>query len=453
MEYLKCILFGDPGKFSQLINELSPSSSHKLRITFSSALMDIPSLEQQLATSKAQVLMADCGVAGFDVKALMEKKSALAEPVLFVGLAPSGTGDYDNLSASGMDKVYPLPLSSAVIQQMDMDLPQLYENIAKNWGKGVFGAVTPQAIQAAMQASTQAGWRSGVIAIISPKGGCGKTSLAVEVAVMLSQVGGRTVVLADLNMIAGHDRYFLGANAPFSVANAANAYKDWTDTGAVGSPPGSVFDPFLFSIDPDRKKLFLLPGIISSNQAANDSLSSPAAANFIRDLMEYLKRKYDFTVVDLGSDINKIVHDAALKNADFILFVIPPNRAALADARDHIATLERRGISKDKIRLILNQVPEKYLENMPTLEDAAKILGITAQAIVHKETTGEFENTVNVGRSFVARFASQNNNPASIEIVLRDLAGLSSNFFPPLASLWSKRKVKGERHGLLGRGT
>lgn len=453
MDYLKSILFGDPGKFSQLITELSPSSSHKVRITFSSALMDTSSLEQHLAASKAQVLMVDSGVAGFDMKALMEKKPSLAEPVLFVGLAPSGTGDYDNLSASGMDKVYPLPLSSATIQQMDTDLPELFNNISKTWGRGVFGAVTPQSIQAAMQASTQAGWRSGVIAIISPKGGCGKTSLAVELAVMLSQVGGRTVVLADLNMVSGHDRFFLDANAPFSIANAADAYKDWVQSGASGTPPGSIFDPYLFSIDPDRRKLFLLPGIISSAQAAKDTLTSPAAANFIRDLMEYLKRKYDFTIIDLGSDINKIVHDAALKNADFILFIIPPNRAALSDARDHIATLERRGISKDKIRLVLNEVPEKILDNMPTLEDASKILGISAQAIVHKETTGEFENTVNVGRSFVARFASQSNNPGSIEIVLRDLAGLASNFFPPLAALWSKRKVKGERHGLLGRGS
>jgi Flp pilus assembly CpaE family ATPase len=453
MDYVKCILFGDPGKFSQLITELSPSSSHKVRITFSSALMDIPSLDQQLASSKAQVLMVDSGVAGFDIKALMEKKPNLAEPVVFVGLAPSGTGDYDNLSASGMDKVYPLPLSPALIQQMDTDLPNLFESISMTWGKGAFGAVIPQSIHAEMQASTQAGWRSGVIAIISPKGGCGKTSLSVELAVMLSQVGGRTVVLADLNMVSGHDRYFLGATPPFTIANSANDYGDWAKPGLDGSPPGSIFDPYIFSIDPDRRKLFLLPGIISSNQATIDSLAKPEAANFIRALLEYLKRQYDFTVVDLGSDINKTVHDAAVKNADFILLVIPPNRAALADARDHIATLERRGISKDKIRLILNQVPEKYLENMPTLEKAASYLGITAQAIVHRETTGEFENTVNIGRSFVARFSSQSNNPASIEIVLRDIAGLASNFFPPLAALWSKRKVKGERKGLLGRGS
>jgi MinD-like ATPase involved in chromosome partitioning or flagellar assembly len=451
MDYLKAILFGDPGKLAQLITELNPSSTHAVRITYSSALMDIATLEQQISVAKAQVLLIDPGVAGFDIKSLMERKGTLPNPVVLVGLALSGTGDYDNLSASGMDKVYALPISPSIIQQMDSELPPLFEEVSKGWGKGVFGAVTPQSIQAAMQASTQAGWRSGIIAIISPKGGCGKTSLSVELAVMLSQIGGRTVVLSDLNMVSGHDRYFLGANAPFSIANAADSYKDWVSSGGTGSPPGSVFEPYLFSMDPDRRKLFLIPGIISSNQAAKESLTSPSAANFIRDLMEYLKRNYDFTIVDLGSDINKIVHDAALKNADFILFVIPPNRAALADARDHIATIERRGISKDKIRLVLNMVPEKYLDNMPTLEDASKILGVSAQAIVHKETTGEFENTVNIGRSFVARFASMNNNPATIEIVLRDLAGLASNFFPPLAALWSKRKVKGEKRGFLGR--
>jgi len=448
MEYLNAMQLGDPVKLAMLASELSLSSNHAVRIISTSALMDVPSIDKQLIASNAQVLIVDSGVAGFDLNALLQKKLSLPQPVLLVGLAPAGTGAFDNLVASGLDKVYPLPLSPATIQQIDNDLPPLFEKISKEWGRGAFGAVIPQALGAAVAASTQSGWKSGSIAVISPKGGSGKTSTSVELAVMLSQVGQLRVVLADMNMVSGHDRFFLGASAQFSVANAAMTYKDWVTSGGTGSPPGSIFEPYLYSIDPDRKKLFLLPGIISSNQASKEELSTSVAAGFVRDLMDYLKRNYDFTIVDLGSDINKIVHDAVLKNADFILFVIPPNRAALADARDYINTLEQRGISKENIKLVLNNVPETPMENMPTLDSAAKTLGIIRLGEIHKETTLEYENTVNIGRSFVARFVGKDNNPKSIETVLRDLVVLGSNFFPPLGAIWTQsRKGKGEKKG------
>lgn len=455
MDPLKAICFGDPVKLAPLITQLTPASNHNVWIISTSAYMDMGSLEQTLAASRAQVLLADAGVAGLEISALMAKRGHLPEPTLFVGLAPSGTAEFDNMSSSGMDRVYPLPVSPATIQQMDTDLPKLYAEISSSWGKGAFGAVVPEGLQASLQASVIAGYKSAVIAIISPKGGAGKTSTSVELSVMLSQVAQLRVVLCDLNMVSGHDRFFLNAPAGSSLANIADDYNDWVKSGGTGTPPPTIFDPYLFSIDPDRKRLFLLPGIISSAQANKEELVKPVAASMIRDLLDHLKHKFDFTILDLGSDINKTVHDAALKAADTVLFIIPPNRAALADAEDHIAALIRRGISKDNILLVLNNVPEKVMENMPTADDAVRTLGIRYLSSIHKETTGEYENTVNVGRSFVARFANKDKNPPTIERVLADLVVLGSNFYPPLGQIWAKTRktrVKEEKRGLFGKG-
>lgn len=456
MEFLRAILFGDPIKLAILSTELSPGSARKVRISFSSPFFAAGDLAGQIAAANAQIVMVDSSVAGFDLNALLNLRQTLKSPILFVGLAPAGTGQFDDLSASGLDKVYALPATSAMAQQMDNDLPPLYENAVSSWGHGAFTAITPQNVQAAMQASVQSSWRSASIAIISPKGGAGKTTLSVEMSVMLSQIGGRSTVLIDANMVSGHARFFLNAMAPSSILHTAEAYQAWKKSGGTGMPPTEVMASHLYPLDPDRKKLFLLPGIINSSQAANPALSDKDRRPdlFAKDLVDFFRRNYDFTVIDLGSDLNKFIHSGCLQAADYILLVCPPNRAAIADTKAYIDELSRRSISPEKFRLVLNQMPIRIPERMPTLEDAAKSLGIPALAVVHEETTGEMENTVNIGQSFVARFANRNDNPDEIELVLRDLASLSAQFYPPIATLWAGRKTKshGKKRGLFGAG-
>ena len=154
-----------------------------------------------------------------------------------------------------------------------------------------------------------------VVAITSGKGGVGKTSLCVNLAIALAQRGLRITVLdADLGL----------ANADVLLGLAATTRLD----AAIEWTPGSRARP-LETIAIEAPGGFrLVPG--ASGQARMASLTSTQRAGLLRSIAD-LDRTSDLILVDTGAGLSTGVTNF-LEVADLTMVVATPEPTSITDA-------------------------------------------------------------------------------------------------------------------------
>jgi MinD-like ATPase involved in chromosome partitioning or flagellar assembly len=189
--------------------------------------------------------------------------------------------------------------------------------------------------------AAQLGWSRTVgscqvTAFYSPKGGSGRTTLALNVAGALAQRHPGQVLLLDLSFPFTQAALLANLVPVSSLAKLADAAPEVADElllSAVLFHPGN---------------LMVLLGCIRPEEA---DLITP---DVINRTMEILRRTFRYVVVDLGvamTDVGLAVFD----DADRVLLVVPPELAAVKAAQDSRAIFTRvLGFSPDQIDVILN---------------------------------------------------------------------------------------------------
>ncbi|HJW21338.1 MAG TPA: AAA family ATPase, partial [Candidatus Limnocylindrales bacterium] len=175
-----------------------------------------------------------------------------------------------------------------------------------------------------------------VVSLFSPKGGVGRTTIAVNLAVAAASLG-RRVALLDASFQFGDVGVLLNLNPKNkSIADLAVEL----DAGEIES-----LETFMISHSSGIRVLLAPP---KPEQA---ELIGPSA---IRRVIDKLRADHDLVVVDCPATFNEPTI-AVLDQSDTILTLLTLEITSVKNMRLFLETADQLGYAKDKIRLVLNR--------------------------------------------------------------------------------------------------
>lgn len=201
-----------------------------------------------------------------------------------------------------------------------------------------------------------------VIAVVSGKGGTGKTSLTALIGAAFAGLGKRVLLLdcdvglRDLDLALGlSDRLLMD----FSDVVAHRAALE----EAVVQHPRLT-------------KLHLLTAPVTTEA----SLASPDG---LRGLLDEAREKYDFCLVDAGAGLGESFR-LATGCADRIVVVTTTEPACLRDAQRTV--MELRSFPDGRVHLIVNRLRRKLLRSLrANIDDAMDAAGLPLLGIVPED--------------------------------------------------------------------
>ena len=194
-------------------------------------------------------------------------------------------------------------------------------------------------------------------AVVGSVGGCGATTIAVEVATLLSHRAGqgKRVALVDLNLADGAASAYLGATANMQLADVAAT--------------------------PERIDAALLDAFAARVTPSLDLLAAPrdpkafgkVQPSGVLRMLEVACQVYDWIVVDLPRHQQPWSLDV-LAGADEVMVVSELTVPALLSARALATEIETELPESPPPRIILNRLASRVFGPAPSLGEAEKAL-------------------------------------------------------------------------------
>jgi len=176
-----------------------------------------------------------------------------------------------------------------------------------------------------------------VIAVFSPKGGVGRTTVAVNLAVAAATELGRSVVLMDGSFQFGDVGVLLNLNPKNkSIADLVPELEQ-------GEPES--LDTFVINHSSGVRVLLAPP----SPEMAE--LITPAG---VKKVIEALRRKHDLVIIDCTSWFNDTTL-AMLDVADVVLTILSLEITSIKNMRLFLEVADQLGYEENKIKLVLNR--------------------------------------------------------------------------------------------------
>lgn len=178
--------------------------------------------------------------------------------------------------------------------------------------------------------------RIKTIVITSGKGGVGKSTLAVNLAICLS-MSRKKVALVDGDLGLANIDIMLGITPEYSLNQLFSGQKKLAEI-IVAGPAGLTLIPGWSGLE----HLFTL----NTNEII-----------MVIDEFEQLEQEFDFLIIDTGAGISKIIN-AFIKTADIVLLVTTPEPTSVADTFSALKNIVNIRGDED-IRLVINRVENK----------------------------------------------------------------------------------------------
>ncbi len=174
-----------------------------------------------------------------------------------------------------------------------------------------------------------------IFAVTSAKGGCGSTSVAINLAASMGDLPDTRVALADLSHPLGDVAAYLGLKPKYTLNDALKA--------------ASRLDPVLLETFMTTKA-----GVhILAGQARIES-SPESAGQSVSRLLRVLSETFSHSVLDLSGAISEEILQTSVERADEVLVVLTAEIPAVWRTLHLIQFLEQGGLDP-KLKLLLNR--------------------------------------------------------------------------------------------------
>jgi pilus assembly protein CpaE len=315
------------------------------------------------------VVLMDINMPDMDGIAATEQLSSAVPTAAVVMMSVQGEADYLRRSMlAGAREFLVKPFSS---DELTASIRQVNTREREKMSRM---AVVPAATAAGSNGGS--GARSGdpgepglVVAVFSPKGGVGRTTVAVNLAVAAATELGKKVVIMDASFQFGDVGVLLNLN-PKSKSIA-----DLIPELETGEPDS--LDTFLITHTAGIQVLLAPP---------SPETAEMITASGVKKILEALRRTHDLVVVDCTSFFNDTTL-AVLDAADVILTMLSLEITSIKNMRLFLEVAEQLGYEAGKVRLVLNR--------------ADSALGIRVADVEHSIGRKVDETIVSDGRSVV----------------------------------------------------
>lgn len=270
--------------------------------------------------------------------------------------------------------------------------------------------LAPDAVKAALErAARRLGWTptnrepGQLYTVFSPKGGAGTTSVATNLAIILQRLSGKKTLLVDFDFELGEIAVLLGARPRFSFIDLVQNFHR-IDAG-------------------------LLSSFIEHHESGVDFLSAPFHAEpadapgreQIRAILHYLKRQYDYVIVDTPKSFS-LDTMAAFEEADRIFVVTTVDVPSLRNLQRCMPLLERvSGKEHERVRLVVNRY---HPDDVISLEDVHRTVGLK----VYWTLSNDYEavsRAINSGNPVAGNAKSR--YARDLQALVADLIGVNAN--------------------------
>ena len=180
------------------------------------------------------------------------------------------------------------------------------------------------------QAAAQAPAKGRIISVFSKKGGLGVTTLAVNLAVALSQAAEKKAALIDLDLQLG------------DVASFLNLSPDYTILDSCSEDGGVDAIKLQSCLSRHESGVYVLPE--PKNPADSDNVSSSQ----MNQILRHLRSMFSYVIVDTPHMLDARTLDA-FELSDNIIVVVVPNVSSIRAAK--VRVIANRVSKKDPIKV------------------------------------------------------------------------------------------------------
>jgi pilus assembly protein CpaE len=301
------------------------------------------------------------------------------------------------------------PGSALVLLTPELDLPLVktamqagFRQVIDNNNLDSLKDVLVQAAIFEQSRTPETGKDPRVVAIYGGKGGCGKTTIAVNLAVALAQGGNRTALI-DLSLNFGDAALFLNITAKDTIAELVQEKNNFT-----------IDDIKSYSMQHSS-------GVSLLCAPSGPEYAEYITARHVAQLINAMRPYYDFLILDLPGDLSECTL-TAMENSDDILLV---SRMDISNLR---ATKLMYGIlttlqQQEKVKLVLNADHKGVL----TRKDFERIMELPIDFVIPED--------IRIARLSLER---------GIPFVLEMPRALISKAIQRLARNWTEKGTGGE---------
>jgi len=285
------------------------------------------------------VILMDINMPDMDGISATERLSAEVPAAAVVMMSVQGEADYLRRSMlAGAREFLVKPFSS---DELTSSIRQVYTREQDKLTRiaGLPAASTASTAVAVRPAATERedGEPGRVVAVFGPKGGVGRTTLAVNLAVAAATELGQRTCLVDASFQFGDIGVLLNLNPRNkSIGDLASE---------LAQGEAESLETFLISHSSGVRVLLAPP---KPEQA---ELIGPTS---VRRVLDRLRQDYDLVVVDCPATFNEPTI-AVLDESDLVLTLLTLEITSVKNMRLFLEVADQLGYAKDKVRLVLNR--------------------------------------------------------------------------------------------------
>jgi pilus assembly protein CpaE len=281
------------------------------------------------------VVLMDINMPDMDGIAATERMSTEAPDAAVVMMSVQGEADYLRRSMlAGAREFLVKPFSS---DELTASIRQVHAREVEKQSRRAAAPVMASAGEGGAAVPSVDDRDGRIVAIFSPKGGVGRTTIAVNMAIAAATELGKSVVLMDGSFQFGDVGVLLNLN-PKNKSIA-----DLVPELEAGEPES--LDTFVINHSAGVRVLLAPP----SPEMAE--LITPTA---VKRVLEALRRQHDLVIVDCTSWFNETTL-SILDAADVVLTVLSLEITSIKNMRLFLEVAEQLGYERSKVKLVLNR--------------------------------------------------------------------------------------------------